>query len=123
MKTHAETEGKRKDGKSGRIGPPRRVRTETWHDDTHTNGIYVGINTVAVVKHALTLLRTFQCAATLNSDFLLENWFLQMLMEKITNALHAATHLYYNLPSLSVCRRSQTAGRNSCSIVSGDVSN
>ena len=31
--------------------------------------------------------------------------------------------IYTNFPLKSVCRRSQTAGRNSCSIVSGDVSN
>ena len=35
-------------------------------------------------------------------------------------------HLYYNSPfkvCLSVCRCSQTAGRNSCSIISRDASN
>ena len=32
-------------------------------------------------------------------------------------------HIYTIILLTSVCRRSQTAGRNSCSIVSGDVSN
>ena len=32
-------------------------------------------------------------------------------------------HIYTIILLKSVCRRSQTAGRNSCSIVSGDVSN
>ena len=35
--------------------------------------------------------------------------------------LYLCLHLYYNLPK--ICRCSQTAGRNSCSIVSGDISN
>ena len=33
------------------------------------------------------------------------------------------TIIFHKSVCLSVCRRSQTAGRNSCSIVSGDVYN
>ena len=39
----------------------------------------------------------------------------------VTTIRHKSTHLYYNSPYL--CRCLQTAGRNSCSIVLGDVSN
>ena len=36
---------------------------------------------------------------------------------------HIYTIILHKSVCLSVCRRSQTAGHNSCSIVSGDVSN
>ena len=49
---------------------------------------------------------------------------LQIKLSTTGNFTFTAENLYYNSPfSLSVCRRSQTAGRNYCSIISGDVSN
>ena len=40
----------------------------------------------------------------------------------VHNGIHIP-QIIYTIICLSVCQRSQTAGRNSCSIVSGNVSN
>ena len=43
------------------------------------------------------------------------------LFDHVQHRGSRGVHLHYNLPL--ICRRSQTSGRNSCSIASGDVSN
>ena len=57
------------------------------------------------------------CCPVINSEVAYR--MLKHSLSKIS--LDSLLYLYYNL--LSVCQRSQTAGRNSCSIVSGNVSN
>ena len=46
-----------------------------------------------------------------------------LVLSKVLHLAIIYTIILHKSVCLSVCRRSQTAGRNSCSIVSGDVSN
>ena len=52
-------------------------------------------------------------------------WFKSVLDKEEVGPIHVIiyTIIYLKSVSLSVSRRSQTAGRNSCSVVSGNVSN